>query len=70
MPIQKIRRGGVGRNPRPMKQELMNLVGENQLLELNALLPQSFNQIHHLRKGHVTVVVALNQQHRRVPSLN
>ena len=46
-----------------MRQEIVHLIGENDLLKLHALFAQRFHQLHHVSEGHVAVIVALNQQH-------
>ena len=46
----------------------MDLIGKNDLLDLDILLPQPLHQVGGLREGHVAVVVAMHEEHRRLPS--
>ena len=47
-----------------MQKEIMNLIGKNQLLELDALFSQSLGKVNSFRKRNVAVVVALDQENR------
>ena len=62
--IEKLRRSFVSTKPVPVEQEVVDLVRENQLFEVDALLAQRFRQHYGLGKGHVPVVIAMNQQYR------
>src|SRR5580704_7748158 len=53
-----------------MQKKAMNLIGEDQLLEWNALLSERPGERHGLRKGDITIVVALDEQDRRAPGSN
>lgn len=53
-----------------MLEKIMDLIGKDQLLEGDALGPQSLGQIHALSKGDVAVVVSVDQQHGRPPGLD
>src|SRR5215467_6226376 len=50
-----------------MQEKVVDLVGKNQLLDAHSALPQSRNQVHSLGEIHVSVVIAVNEQHRRFP---
>ncbi len=44
-----------------MQQKIVDLVGENELLKLNALFLQRFGKSYGLFKRHIAIVVPLNQ---------
>jgi hypothetical protein len=48
-----------------VQQEIVDLVGEDQLLHFDLLLAQRVGQHHGLAELYVAVVVPLDQQHRR-----
>ena len=50
-----------------MPQEIMYLVRIDQLLEVHAVRAQSAHEVYRLRKLHVAIVVAVDQQHWRFP---
>src|SRR5690242_2111580 len=68
--IEKIGAGFICLHPVLMQQEVMNFVGENELLEMDPLLAQRPRKFYRLREIHIAVVVAVNQQHRRLPFLD
>ena len=50
-----------------MEQKIMHLVGKDDLLKLDILLTQTTGEIDHLAERYVAVVIALDEQHRRLP---
>jgi hypothetical protein len=58
---KEVRSRAVRFRPVPLQQEIMYLVGENQLLEWRALLPKRFDEHYRLRERHVPVIVSVNQ---------
>ena len=44
-----------------MRQETVDLIWENQLLKLDALLAQSFHQADSFDERHVAIVIAVDQ---------
>src|SRR5262249_20921901 len=49
------------------EQQVVNLVGINNLLVLNSLRLQSLHKIYSLVDGNIAIVVAMNQQNRGTP---
>ena len=45
----------------------MDLVGEDELLELDALLAERLREVHALAEGDVAVVVAVDEKDGRAP---
>ena len=45
----------------------MDLVGKNDLLQVDILLAQALDQVSCLGERHVAVVVAVHEKHRRLP---
>src|SRR5438105_3832754 len=48
----------------------MTVGREKDLFEWNFLLAKALDEVHHLAEIHVAVVIALNQQHGRLPGFN
>ncbi len=57
----------VSRQPGPLEQEVMDLIGENNLLKWDIIRPEALHQIHHLTERHVAVVITLDKKHRGFP---
>src|SRR5438270_10273769 len=49
--------------PRPPQQEVVDLVGENDLLDPHILPAQALNQVRGLGKRNVAVIVAMDEEH-------
>jgi hypothetical protein len=56
--------------PALVRQKIVDLVGKDQLLQQHLLLAQVLHQVNALVERHITVVVAMNDQHRRTPGLD
>src|ERR687884_1378615 len=69
-PVEEIRRGVISAQPVGVAQEIVHLVGKDQLLELDVALAQPAHQLDGLIEGDVAVVVAVDQQHGRFPFLH
>src|SRR5947209_2356767 len=65
-------RGGglVNLHPVGVVQEVVRVVRDYNLLERDASLFKSLDQVNHLAEANVAVVVALNQQHGRFPGVD
>ena len=61
--MEEVILGFVSREPRPMKQEAVNLIGEYKFLVFDAVFAQLTRERHSLLEGHVAIIVALNQKH-------
>ena len=48
VPVEEFRRRVVGREPMVVRQEIVNLVGKNDLLKVHVLFPQRFNKLNHV----------------------
>src|SRR5438105_14778613 len=57
----------VGREPVAVEEEVVHLIGEDELLELDVLLAQTPREVNHLAEGDVAVVVALYEEDGRAP---
>src|SRR5439155_1646657 len=68
-PREERRRRLVCRDPMRVRQEIVDVVREDQQLDVDLLLPQGARELHRLAELHVAVVVAVDQQHRRAPGL-
>ena len=62
--VEKFGGGAVGADPIAPAEQVVNFVGKNQLLELDFLGAQFFDQIGGLLKRHVAIIVAMNKEHR------
>ena len=47
-----------------MKQKIMHVIGEDELLDFHAAFAETSDQIDGLGEIHVAVVVAMNEKHR------
>src|SRR4051812_11347152 len=65
--VEEIGGGVISAQPVFMAQEVVNVIGKDQLLELDVALAQAAHQLDRLIEGDVAVIVAMNQQHRRFP---
>src|SRR5262249_47399091 len=70
LPIEEIRGRGVGLDPARVHQDVVDLVGEDELLEGHALLPERLGEVHALAEGDVPVVVAVDEEDGRAPRLH
>src|ERR1017187_1966850 len=66
-PPEEIGRRMVTAQPGIMPQEAVDLVGQDELLEIDALLAQRIGERDGLAEVDVTIVIAVDQQHRRAP---
>ena len=64
MPVEEIRGGVIGLQPRLMAQETMNLVGKHEVGILDALGAQRRGETHGFREVDVVVVIPVDEQHR------
>ena len=60
----------VGIHPVAPEQEVVDVVREDQLFERHALRPQPLNQIRGLGEVHVAIIIAVDQQHWRLPFIH
>src|SRR6266850_1054079 len=67
MMVKEIACRAVCLQPMPVKQKIMHFVGEDELLDFHALLPEPGDQIHRLREINIAIVVAMNEEHGRLP---
>src|SRR5581483_6348858 len=65
--VEEVGGGVISAQPVFMAQEVMNVVGKDQLLELDVALAQAAHQLDRLIESDIAVIVAVNQQHRRFP---
>src|SRR5262245_22619871 len=70
LPVEEVSGGDVRLDPARVNQDVVDLVGEDELLEGHALPPQRLGEVHALAEGHVAVVVAMDQEDRRPPRLH
>src|SRR5262249_3959311 len=70
LPVEEIRRSLVAAHPVLPQQEVMDLIRNHNLLKLHALPAQALDQVDCLLEGHVAIVVAMDEQHRRLPVIN
>ena len=68
--VEECRRGRVDLQDIRMSHEVMRVVGNHDLLKTHASFLQSPYEIGCLTKTNVAIVVAVNQQHRRLPRIN
>ena len=64
MPLKEISFRFVGFEPVAMQQESVDFIGEDELLEFDALLSKRPSHRHGLREGNVAIVIALDEQDR------
>ena len=65
--MKEIDRRVIAAQPGGMPQETVDLVGQDELLEIHALLAERIRHRDRLAEIHIAIVVAVNQQHRRAP---
>src|SRR6266481_7944012 len=68
--VQEVRGGLVAPHPALPQQEIMDFIRKDDLLEGHILLSQALHQVRGLLERHVTIIVAMNQQHGRFPCTN
>src|SRR5439155_11190971 len=69
--IEEIGGSFVAGEPVAMEQEIVNFVGEDELLDFDvALGPEAGDKIDGLREVDVAIVVAVNEEHRGLPSVD
>ena len=70
MPIEKVAGRVIGRQPMPVQQKIVHIIGENELLDLDAFFAEASDEVHRLREINVAVVVAMNKKYRRLPGVD
>src|SRR5690242_13243283 len=60
----------IGGKPVAMQKKIVNLVGEDELLDFDALLAKARGEVHGLREIHVAIVVAVDEKDRRLPGVH
>src|SRR5215469_1218297 len=65
--IEEVGGCGIRSNPALPAQESVDFVGQDYLLEGSVLFAQTLHQVNRLAEGDVAVVVAMDQQDRRLP---
>src|SRR4029077_7780386 len=68
LPLKELRSRFVSTHPGLPQQKIMDLIGKDDLLDLYVLLPQPLHQVTGLREWHVAVIVAMHEEHGRLPS--
>ena len=68
--VKKIGRCMIGAQPGGMKKEIMNFVRKHNLLKRDTLFSKRFHQVDHFLEGYCSIVVPLDQQHRRPPGFD
>src|SRR5690242_9124102 len=67
--VEKISCCVIRGKPAPMHKKIMNLVGENKLLNRDILLAKTRNEIDSLREIDVAVVIAMDEKNGRLPGV-
>ena len=57
----------IGLDPAFFGQETVDFVGKDELLKIDALFTQSFDERDSLVEGNVAIVIAVDQQNGRAP---
>lgn len=70
MAVEEITRRVIRSQPVSMKQEIVDVVGENELLDLHASFAKARDEIDRLREIDVTVVIAVNEKNGRLPRIH
>src|SRR5260370_14152912 len=70
MTVEEIARRVIGRQPILMQQKIVDVIGENELLDLDALLAEACDEIHSLGEIDVAVIVAVNEQDGGLPGIH
>src|SRR6266446_2278073 len=68
--VKKIAGRVICLEPRTMQQKIVNLVRENKLFDVHVALAKARGEVHGLREVHITIIVAMNKEHRRFPGVN
>ena len=53
-----------------MQQRFVHVIGKHDELVIDVARPQKLNQADRLREIHVPVIVAVDEQHRRLPRVD
>src|SRR5262249_20274111 len=68
--VEKVGRRLQDIEPGPVREKGVDLVGDDQLLDLDTGLAQILHETDALAEGNVTIVVTVNDKHRRAPILD
>src|SRR5215831_13464896 len=60
----------IGGQPVAVQKKIVNLVGEDQLLDFDALVAKAGGEVHGLREIDVAIIVAVNEEDGRLPGIN
>ena len=61
MAVKEIAGGVVGSKPASMQKKIVDLVGENQLLNFHVFSAQTRDQIDGLGEDYVAIIIAVNE---------
>ena len=53
-----------------MQQKIVDLVRKNELFDVHIAFAKARDEVHGLREIHITIIVAMNKEHRRFPGVN
>lgn len=67
---EEIGRFLVSLGPTAVKQEVVNIVRKDELLDFYVSLPERLHEIHRFRKRNVAIVVSVNDENWRPPSID
>src|SRR5579864_928066 len=70
MAVEEIGGSAIAGKPVAIQQEIVNVVGENKLLDGDAAGAQPGDEVDGLREVDVTVVVAVDEKHWRLPGVH
>src|SRR4029077_17113545 len=68
LPLKELRTGLISAHPALPQQQIMDLIGKDELLKLDILPSQPLHQVNSLLERHVAIVITVNKQHWRPPS--
>ena len=60
----------IGSQPVAVQKEIVNLVGEDELFDFDALFAKARGEVHGLREIDVAIVVAVDEKDRRLPGVH
>ena len=61
---EKLSGGAIGLDPTFLREETVDLIGEDEFLEFDTLFAQSLNERDGLVERHIAIVIAVNEQDR------
>jgi len=70
MSVKEIAGGAIRREPIPVQEKIVNVIGENELFKLDAFFAEAGYEVDGLREVDVAVVVSVDEKDGRLPGVH